>query len=190
MRWRWFVNATVHLRFADCCEQQSDSFHQMGLFPMATALLLGETDAPPHRNPVASLLHHQQPTADASLSATSLPGGGGGEMGSLVDDHSAMEGDSVGANALDGGAVVFLSNSPRDYSAEGASVGGQAEEQEEEEATRRMRLRAARPGDRPTRRATLVGSVIGVYRSSTQEGMITLTHCLGDHISDVTQVGR
>ena len=42
--------------------------------------------------------------------------------------------------------------------------------------------------DRPTRRASLFGSVVGVYRSPVLEGAVTLTHCLGDEVADISQV--
>ena len=42
----------------------------------------------------------------------------------------------------------------------------------------------------PTRRATLFGSVVGVYRAETLEGVTHVTHCLEDDIGDVTQALR
>ena len=125
-RWRWFVLCTVHLRFADCAEQQEEPFHAAGLFPMATGLALAEDAA-------------------HGASGGSNEGGGGGGGGDGGGD--------------DGG---------------------------DDEAGRR----APQVGDLPTRRATLFGSVVGVYRAAIQEGVVTMTHCLGDHVSDISQALR
>jgi hypothetical protein len=40
---------------------------------------------------------------------------------------------------------------------------------------------------RPTRRATLFGSVMGTYQEESLEGLVTSRHCLGDDISSITQ---
>ncbi len=212
MRWRWFVNAMVHLRFADCCEQQTDSFHASGLFPMATALVLGETDAPAERNPVANLLLQQKHSSDASVSTVhhrnhpsqqqqqqqqqrqrQYDDDGVQSALSFADEGSFV---MAGGGGLDGGEVVFLENDDQQQQPQqqqerqdGQEVGDYTQEGGEDEQ-QQQRQRLGRPGDRPTRRATLFGSVIGIYRSSTQEGMVTLTHCLGDDVSDVTQALR
>jgi len=48
--------------------------------------------------------------------------------------------------------------------------------------------------DRPTRRATLFGSVVGVYRSAIQEGSVSLARCVGDdagdHVSQALRVRK
>jgi hypothetical protein len=107
-RWKWFVTAFVHLRFADCAEQQQVALHNHGLFPMATELALAD---------------------DAKKGSSS---------GDSVTNESA----------------------------------------------------APSPGGRPTRRATLFGSVMGVYRAAVQEGHVTLIHCLGDDVADISQALR
>jgi hypothetical protein len=84
-KWRWFVLATVHLRFADCAEQQEDLF-------------------------------------------------------STGEEYSLLA--NVGEN------------------------------------------------HKPTRRATLFGNVIGVYRTSVEEGTVKMMHCLGDDVSDISQALR
>lgn len=90
-KWCWFVLASVHLRFADCAEQQEDTFHAEGLATMT---------------------------------------------------NLRLKPDLVSRN------------------------------------------------DKPTRRATLFGNVIGTYRASIYEGVIRLTHCLGDDVSDISQALR
>ena len=40
---------------------------------------------------------------------------------------------------------------------------------------------------KPTRRATLFGSVMGVYRTATQDQMINLFHCVGEDMLRITQ---
>ena len=40
---------------------------------------------------------------------------------------------------------------------------------------------------RPTRRASLFGSVMGTYQEESLEGLVTLRHCLGDDITCITQ---
>jgi len=111
-RWRWFVYSLVHLRFADCAEQQTVALHRHGHYPMATELALADD---------------------------TKPGG-----------HSSSSSDSTNGS-VDVGPV---------------------------------------PGDRPTRRASLFGSVIGTYHSGIQEGHVSLVHCLGDDVADVSQALR
>ena len=110
-RWRWFVYTLVHLRFADCAEQQATGLHRYGHYPMATELALADD---------------------------TKPGG------------SSSSSDSTNGS-VDQGPV---------------------------------------PGGRPTRRASLFGSVIGTYRSGIQEGHVSLVHCLGDDVADVSQALR
>lgn len=46
------------------------------------------------------------------------------------------------------------------------------------------------PGDRPTRRASLFGSLVGAYRCGTQEGATTFQRCVGDDLVGVSQALR
>lgn len=49
---------------------------------------------------------------------------------------------------------------------------------------------SSKPGDQPTRRATLFGSIVGIYRSAIQEGVVNVFHCLGDDIHQISQCLR
>ena len=153
-RWRWFVNATVHLRFADCCEQQTDAFHAMGLFPMSTNLALGETDAP---------------AANPALKRSGGRGGGG--EGGMATESSLLDESSYLGMIVppqlheeapgDGSSSSSVEREPRN---DGASLVMDMEHQKQH-GRHHHRHRAPKPGDRPTRRATLFGSVVGIYRS-------------------------
>lgn len=90
-KWRWFVLAIVHLRFADCAEQQEDLFHAESFASMADL------------------------------------------------------------------------NSKPALTVQSKKV---------------------------SRRATLFGTIIGTYRTSIDEGVVRLTHCLGDEVADISQALR
>jgi hypothetical protein len=47
--------------------------------------------------------------------------------------------------------------------------------------------RVRHPGDRPTRRASLFGRVVGTYRCATYEGTATLRRCVGHDLGGVSQ---
>lgn len=90
-KWRWFILAIVHLRFADCAEQQEDIVH-----------------------------------AESFACMTNLN----------TTPYSAVQSKKV------------------------------------------------------SRRATLFGTIIGTYRTSIDEGIVRLTHCLGDEVTDISQALR
>jgi len=165
--WKRLVLATVHLRFADSAEQQADPFHAAGVYPMASHLSLASNVA--QHNPlsrVERIAEVMRRRRDASFNST---------------EQNNKSGSSSSNNGKFG---------KKNVSAARALLAPAAEAPALQQQQKLAAPVVSHPGDRPTRRASLFGSLVGAYRCGTQEGATTVQRCVGDDLVGVSQALR